>query len=86
MSKHSPDVFVYNHCCAGSAYEGEGGDIHDAVDFLLTNFIEMNKLWVRMQHQGAARDREKREKERQQLQVRGGRIEQGERFDRHKIV
>jgi len=39
------------------------------VDFLLTNFIEMNKLWVRMQHQGAARDREKREKERQQLQV-----------------
>lgn len=54
----------------GSAYEGEGGDIHDAVDFLLTNFIEMNKLWVRMQHQGAARDREKREKERQQLQVR----------------
>lgn len=54
----------------GSAYEGEGGDIHDAVDFLLTNFIEMNKLWVRMQHQGAARDKEKREKERQQLQVR----------------
>jgi len=53
----------------GSPYEGEGGDIHDAVDFLLTNFIEMNKLWVRMQHQGAARDREKREKERQQLQV-----------------
>eukprot|EP00775_Hariotina_reticulata_P005658 gene5658-5897_t len=46
----------------------EHGDIHTSVDFLLTNFIEMNKLWVRMQHQGAARDREKREKERQQLQ------------------
>lgn len=62
-------------CCrgllpdTGSSFEGAGGDIHDAVDFLLTNFIEMNKLWVRMQHQGAARDREKREKERQQLQV-----------------
>jgi vacuolar protein sorting-associated protein 35 len=55
----------------GSQYAGEGGDIHDAVDFLLTNFMEMNKLWVRMQHQGAARDRERREKERQQLQVRG---------------
>jgi vacuolar protein sorting-associated protein 35 len=54
----------------GSQYAGEGGDIHDAVDFLLTNFMEMNKLWVRMQHQGAARDRERREKERQQLQVR----------------
>jgi vacuolar protein sorting-associated protein 35 len=58
----------------GSAYEGgAGGDIHDAVDFLLTNFIEMNKLWVRMQHQGPARDREKREKERQQLQDLVGR-------------
>jgi hypothetical protein len=53
---------------AGSPYEGAGGDIHDAVDFLLTNFIEMNKLWVRMQHQGAARERERREKERAQLQ------------------
>lgn len=53
----------------GSPYEGDGGDIHDAVDFLLTNFIEMNKLWVRMQHQGATREVEKREKERQQLQV-----------------
>ncbi|KAF6251478.1 vacuolar protein sorting-associated protein 35 [Scenedesmus sp. NREL 46B-D3] len=52
----------------GSPYAGEGGDIHDAVDFLLTNFMEMNKLWVRMQHQGVARDRERREKERQQLQ------------------
>uniref|UniRef100_A0A383WCT9 Vacuolar protein sorting-associated protein 35 n=1 Tax=Tetradesmus obliquus TaxID=3088 RepID=A0A383WCT9_TETOB len=52
----------------GSPYAGEGGDIHDAVDFLLTNFMEMNKLWVRMQHQGAPRDRERREKERQQLQ------------------
>ena len=35
----------------GSEYEGEGGDVHDALDFLLHNFTEMNKLWVRMQHQ-----------------------------------
>ena len=35
----------------GSEYEGEGGDVHDALDFLLQNFTEMNKLWVRMQHQ-----------------------------------
>ena len=33
------------------------GDIRDALDFLLLNFTEMNKLWVRMQHQGAQRDR-----------------------------
>lgn len=41
----------------GSEYEGEGGSIQDALDFLLLNFTEMNKLWVRMQHQGATRDR-----------------------------
>ncbi|KAL6753231.1 vacuolar protein sorting-associated protein 35 [Haematococcus lacustris] len=52
----------------GSLYEGpRGGSIADALDFLLSNFVEMNKLWVRMQHQGSARDKEKREKERQQL-------------------
>jgi vacuolar protein sorting-associated protein 35 len=40
----------------GSEYEGpESGSIHDALDFLMTNFIEMNKLWVRLQHQGSAR-------------------------------
>jgi len=37
-----------------------GGTVRDSVDFVLHNFIEMNKLWVRMQHQGASRDRERR--------------------------
>lgn len=41
----------------------------DAVDFILTNFTEMNKLWVRMQHLGHSRDREKRERERQELRI-----------------
>jgi len=36
---------------------------------VLSNFAEMNKLWVRMQHQGAVRDREKREKERLELRI-----------------
>lgn len=39
----------------------------DAVEFVLQNFTEMNKLWVRMQHQGPAREKEKREKERNEL-------------------
>ena len=40
------------------AEEGsQAGSISDALDFLLLNFTEMNKLWVRMQHQGALRDR-----------------------------
>ena len=39
-----------------------GGTVRDAVSFILLNFSEMNKLWVRMQHQGPSREREKREK------------------------
>mmetsp|Transcript_33853 Transcript_33853/g.54199 ORF Transcript_33853/g.54199 Transcript_33853/m.54199 type:complete len:848 (-) Transcript_33853:201-2744(-) len=40
-----------------------------AVDFVLQNFAEMTRLWVRMQHQGAVRDRTKRERERLQLRM-----------------
>jgi len=36
---------------------------------VLTNFIEMNKLWVRMQHQGHSKDRERREGERRELKI-----------------
>jgi vacuolar protein sorting-associated protein 35 len=52
---------------AGSPFEGEGGDTRDAVDFVLQNFTEMNKLWVRMAHGGPARDVDRREKERREL-------------------
>ena len=37
-------------CCPA-----EGGNVIDALEFLLVNFTEMNKLWVRMQHQVRAR-------------------------------
>ncbi|KAI3384292.1 hypothetical protein SNEBB_005051 [Seison nebaliae] len=43
------------------------GNLDDTLHFILTNFTEMNKLWVRMQHQGHTRDRQKREKERMDL-------------------
>ncbi len=51
----------------GSEYEGHGGTVKDSIEFILQNFGEMNKLWVRMQHQGAVRDRQRREKERRNL-------------------
>ncbi|XP_010413463.1 PREDICTED: vacuolar protein sorting-associated protein 35A isoform X2 [Camelina sativa] len=51
----------------GSEYEGDADTVTDAVEFVLLNFTEMNKLWVRMQHQGPARDKERREKERGEL-------------------
>eukprot|EP00793_Prasinoderma_coloniale_P000638 PRCOL_00003787-RA len=52
---------------AGSEFEGEGGSLADAVDFTLQNFTSMNKLWVRMQRQGKASQRARRERERQEL-------------------
>lgn len=45
------------------------GNLQDSISFVLTNFIEMNKLWVRLQHQGHSRDREKRELERRELRI-----------------
>jgi vacuolar protein sorting-associated protein 35 len=38
-----------------------------SIQFILTNFAEMNKLWVRLQHMGHTRDKAKRESERKEL-------------------
>lgn len=45
------------------------GNLFESINFILTNFTEMNKLWVRLQHQGHSRDREKREAERKELRI-----------------
>ncbi|KAK4340733.1 hypothetical protein RND71_039234 [Anisodus tanguticus] len=63
LSQISKDKLPY----IGSEYEGDADTVVDAVEFVLQNFTEMNKLWVRMQHQGPAREKEKREKERSEL-------------------
>ncbi|GAA98792.1 uncharacterized protein L969DRAFT_88837 [Mixia osmundae IAM 14324] len=49
--------------------DGPGGNLQDSIGFVLTNFIEMNKLWVRLQHQGLSRDRDRRELERKELRI-----------------
>ncbi|KAL1921380.1 uncharacterized protein VTP21DRAFT_11096 [Calcarisporiella thermophila] len=49
--------------------EGPQGNLNDSIEFILTNFTEMNKLWVRLQHQGPSREREKREMERRDLRI-----------------
>ena len=48
---------------------GQDGSIEDSIAFILHNFAEMNKLWVRMQHQGHTREKERREKERLELRI-----------------
>lgn len=44
-------------------------EFNETVEFLITNFIEMNKLWVRLQHQGHSSERELRYKERKELKI-----------------
>ena len=51
------------------ATDGPQGCLQDSIQFILTNFIEMNKLWVRLQHQGHSRDRQLRELERTELRT-----------------
>mmetsp|Transcript_15259 Transcript_15259/g.22918 ORF Transcript_15259/g.22918 Transcript_15259/m.22918 type:complete len:880 (-) Transcript_15259:6716-9355(-) len=54
----------------GSKFEGRaGGNVTHAVDFILRNFSETNRLWVRMQNQGPSKERKRREKERQDLRI-----------------
>ncbi|CDJ50818.1 vacuolar sorting protein 35, putative [Eimeria brunetti] len=55
----------------GSEYEVEGvSGPEDAFLFLLTNFSESARLWVRLQQQSSsAREKQKREKERKDLRV-----------------
>ncbi|KAI9208650.1 vacuolar protein sorting-associated protein 35 [Polychytrium aggregatum] len=49
--------------------DGPHGTIHDSIHFILQNFMEMNKLWVRLQHQGPMKERELRERERKELRL-----------------
>lgn len=64
-----------SHACkdklpdTGSKFEGSGGDVTHAIDFVLRNFSETNRLWVRMQNQGPSKERKRREKERQDLRI-----------------
>ena len=52
-----------------SESEHDDGTVKDSISFVLLNFAEMNKLWVRIQHQGHTREREKRERERHELRI-----------------
>ncbi|CAM9200242.1 unnamed protein product [Phaeothamnion confervicola] len=53
----------------GTPYEGQGGTVQHSVEFVLENFTEANRLWVRMHHQGPAKDKKRRERERKDLRL-----------------
>lgn len=44
-------------------------NLHEVINFIISNFIEMNKLWVRLQHQGHSSERTKRIEERNELKI-----------------
>ncbi|RKP19292.1 putative vacuolar protein sorting 35, partial [Rozella allomycis CSF55] len=55
--------------------KGESAEmIEFSTRILIENFIEMNKLWVRMQYQGSTREKEKRENERKALKTLVGSV------------
>ena len=58
---------------AAAAKKGDAGTVEDAYTFVLSNFIEMNKLWVRIQNLSGERSnkeaRKRREKERNELRL-----------------
>jgi len=60
---------VFQLCVCVWRSDTDVGSVKDSIDFIQLNFAEMNKLWVRMQHQGHTRDREKREQERRELRI-----------------
>lgn len=43
--------------------------VNESFVFILSNFTEMNKLWVRLQYQGHSKEREKRTQERKELKL-----------------
>ncbi len=53
----------------GSPYEGAGGSVQDACSFILQNFIETNRLWIRLMTHGGKQDKKKKELERQDLSI-----------------
>lgn len=53
----------------GSEYHKSASDLTECIKFVVQNFTEVNRLWVRMQHQGPVRDRARREVERQNLRM-----------------
>lgn len=69
----SADAGDNNEAKESTDPEQEAGTVVDSYQFILANFIEMNKLWVRIQHlagDGKSKDqRKRRERQRNELRI-----------------
>lgn len=66
--RHFLNLMIKNKLPEGLE-KSEEGCLTDAIEFMLVNFIEMNKLWVRMRFIGHSRDRSRRDVERKELKI-----------------
>ncbi len=53
----------------GSEYEGDGGNVFDAIAFVLQNFKETVNLFSRLKNTGPVKEKAKREKDRMELRI-----------------
>jgi vacuolar protein sorting-associated protein 35 len=56
----------------GNEYEDDENDVTDSIDFILKNFKEMNRLWIRLQYMSSQKDDYKKEEERDELKTTVG--------------
>lgn len=69
MKDKLPDALDDMSANANDDDTAGGGTVQDSIDFVIRNFTEMNRLWVRMQHDASPREMELREKERLELRL-----------------
>ncbi len=55
-----------------TGFESEGNTVLESINFILRNFSEMNRLWIRLQYQNSKKDKAGREAEREELRVTVG--------------
>ncbi len=53
----------------GSRFEGRGGSVSDALTFLLDQFVEMTRLWCRLESAGEVKSAKRRARERRELRM-----------------
>lgn len=59
--EHLPDT--------DDVHQEKDENVRKAIDFVLQNFSEMTRLWIRMQQKGTVRNKKRRERERMQLRM-----------------
>ena len=56
----------------GNEFEDDENDVTDSIEFILRNFKEMNRLWIRLQYMSSQKDDYKKEEEREELKTTVG--------------